>query len=166
MRMKLLLTGIAVAAIAVTQPLGAATDTKGVTINVTVSAAAKLTISTPTLTFIDADPDLTPSLSPTEGIVSITAKAKTGAASVVTLTLNAGTNLTSGGDTIAISNITWTAGGDGFVAGTMAVSAEVPVASWTGSGNRSGTQTFAMVNSWAYTPGSYSASATYTLTAP
>jgi len=52
------------------------------------------------------------------------------------------------------------------VAGTMAVSAEVPVASWTGSGNRSGTQTFAMVNSWAYTPGSYSASATYTLTAP
>jgi hypothetical protein len=85
---------------------------------------------------------------------------------VVTLTLNAGTNLTSGGDTIAISNITWTAGGDGFVAGTMAVSSEVPVASWTGSGNRSGTQTFAMVNSWAYTPGSYSASATYTLTAP
>jgi hypothetical protein len=164
--MRLLLIGVAVVAIAVTQPLGAATDTKSVTINATVSAAAQLTVSTATLTFPSANPDGTPSISATEGVVNITAKARTGSAATVSLTLKADADLTSGSDTIPVSNITWTASGAGFVPGAMSASAQVNVASWTGSGNRTGTQTFALANSWAYAAGSYSATATYTLTAP
>jgi hypothetical protein len=98
--------------------------------------------------------------------VTITAKAKTSAGSTVTLTLLAGTDLTSGVDTIAISNMTWTVGGAGFVAGTMSMITAQPVASWTNSGNRTGTQTFALANSWSYPTGTFSATATYTLTAP
>ena len=166
MRMRLSRIGVAVLAMAVTQPLGAATDTKNVTINATVSAVAQLTVSTATLTFPSADPDGTPSITATEGVVNITAKARTGAASQVTLTLKAATDLTSGTDTIAITNITWTVTGAGFVAGTMNRTTDQTVASWTGSGSRAGSQTFALANSWAYTAGSYSATATYTLTAP
>jgi hypothetical protein len=166
MRTKSLRLGTAILAIAVTQPLGAATDTKGVTINATVSAAASLTVSTGTLTFPNSNPETVPSIGPTEGVVSITAKARTSAGSPVTLTLNAAADLKSGSDTIAISNITWTASGAGFAPGTMAVLTEVTVASWTGSGNRSGSQTFAMANSWDYATGSYTTTATYTLTAP
>jgi hypothetical protein len=40
------------------------------------------------------------------------------------------------------------------------------VGSWTGSGNRSGTQSYALANSWNYATGAYTAMATYTLTAP
>ena len=166
MRMRSLLIGVAIAAIAVTQPLGATTDTKNLTINATVSAAAKLTVSTATLTFPSADPDGVPSIPATEGVVNITTKARTGAAATVTLTLKADADLTSGSDTIAVSNITWTAGGAGFVAGTMSATAQISVASWTGSGSRAGTQTFALANSWDYPAGNYSATAVYTLTAP
>ena len=38
--------------------------------------------------------------------------------------------------------------------------------SWTNSGNRSGTQTYALANSWDYETRSYSQGVTYTLTAP
>ena len=38
--------------------------------------------------------------------------------------------------------------------------------SWTGSGNRAGTQTYKLANSWSYATGAYSTSVTYTLTAP
>jgi len=137
-----------------------------VTISATVSAAAVLTVSTATLTFPSADPDGTPSITATEGVVNITAKARTGAASPVTLTLRAAADLKSGSDTIAITNITWLASGTGFVAGTMSASTDQTVASWTGSGNRTGTQAFSLANSWDYPAGSYSATATYTLTAP
>jgi hypothetical protein len=40
------------------------------------------------------------------------------------------------------------------------------VASWTGPGNREGTVSFALANSWDYKTGSYTVGATYTLTAP
>jgi hypothetical protein len=166
MKTRLLLLGVVLMTIAVTQPLGATVDTKSVTISATVSAAAKLTVSTATLTFPNSDPDTVPSISATEGGVNITAKARTTGAGSVTLTLLAGTDLTSGGDTIPISNLTWTATGAGFVAGTMNKTTAQSVAAWTGSGSWTGTQTFAMTNSWSYTTGTYSATATYTLTAP
>jgi hypothetical protein len=53
------------------------------------------------------------------------------------------------------------------VAGTMSSTAPVTVASWNpGSGNHSGTITPFLANSWDYKTGSYSATATFTLTAP
>jgi hypothetical protein len=166
MKTRFLLLGVAVAAIAFVQPLGAATDTKNVTFSAAISATAKLTVSTTTLTFPSSDPDTVPSISATEGAVTITAKTKTAAAGAVTLTVLAATDLTSGTDTIAISNVTWTASGTGFVAGIMNRTTAQSVAAWTGSGSRTGTQTYALANSWNYTTGAYSAAATYTLTAP
>ena len=167
MKMKLLVLGVVICAIGVIQPLGAASDTKGLTVSAAVSATAKLTVSATTLTFPNSDPDSVPSIAATEGAVTITAKSKTSKNGAVTLTISVPTDLTSGTDTIAISNLTWTAAGDaGFVAGTMNKTSAQTVASWTNSGNRTGTQTYALANSWSYTTGAYSATATYTLTAP
>lgn len=164
--LKLLLLGLVAAGLAFSQPLMAASDTSNVTVSATVSATAKLSVSSATLTFPDADPDTTASIPATEGAVTVTAKGKTSNGGTITLTILAAGDLTSGGDTIAISNVTWTASGTGFVPGTMNKTTAQSVGSWTDSGNRSGTVTFALANSWAYKTGSYSASATYTLTAP
>jgi hypothetical protein len=166
MKMKLFALTITIGALALVQPLGAATATSNITMTATVSNTALLSVSLAALTFPNSDPDTVPSIAATEGAVTITAKAKTSAGSTVTLTLLAGTDLTSGVDTIAISNMTWTVGGAGFVAGTMSMITAQPVASWTNSGNRTGTQTFALANSWSYPTGTFSATATYTLTAP
>lgn len=164
--LKYLLLAIAAVGLAVSQPLMAATATSNVSVSATVSATAKLSLSSATVTFADADPDTTPSITASEGAVTVTAKGKTSNGSSITLTILAAGDLVSGGDTIPISYVTWTADGTGFVAGTMSKSAAQSVASWTNSGNRSGTVTFALANSWDYETGSYSASATYTLTAP
>jgi hypothetical protein len=144
----------------------AATSTANLTINATVAATAKLTLSTNAINFPDADPDFTSSIPSTPASVSVTAKAKTGSASTATLTVLAADDLKSGSDTIAISNVTWTASGTGFVNGTMNKSTAQSAGSWTGSGNRSGTFSYFLANSWDYATGSYSASVTYTLTAP
>ena len=166
MKTRFLLIGAAIAALALVQPLGAATATSNVTVAATVAASAKLTLGASTLTFPDADPETVPSINATEGAVSITAKARTSAAGAVTLTLLAGGDLTSGANTIAISNVTWTASGTGFVAGTMNKTTAQSVGSWTGSGTQTGTASFKLANSWNYATGSYTGSATYTLTAP
>lgn len=165
-RLKYLLLGLVAVGLAFAQPLSAASATSNVTVSATVSASAKLSLSAATLTFPDADPDTTPSIAATEGAITVTAKGKTSAGSNITLTLLAAGDLTSGTDTIAISHVTWTASGTGFVAGTMNKTTAQSVASWTNSGNRSGTVSFALANSWDYQTGSYTASATYTLTAP
>jgi hypothetical protein len=166
MKTRVLLVGVALAALALMQPLAAADATKNVTVSAAVSATAKLDIPVATVTFDDKDPDDFPSIAANEGAISITAKGKTSSGSSITLTLQAANDLTSGSDTIAISNVTWTADGAGFVAGTMSKASAVSVASWTNSGSRSGSLTFAMANSWSYKTGNYSIGATYTLTAP
>ena len=166
MKTRLLLLGVAVAAVALVQPLSAAVDTKPITVSATVAATAKLALSVATVTFPDADPDATPSIAATEGAITITAKGKTTAGSNITLTLQAAGALVSGGDSIPISNVTWTVAGPGFVPGTMSSTAAVSVASWLNSGNRAGQLSFFLANSWDYKVGSYSVGATYTLTAP
>ena len=153
----LLLTSIPVFAVNTTQPL---------TVNMAISARAKLTLGASAINFADADPDTSPSILATENPVSVTAKVRTGASSTATLTHLAGGDLTSGSNTIAISNVTWTVTGSGFVAGTMNKSTAQSAGSWTGSGSHSGTFSFSIVNSWSYATGNYTASTTYTLTAP
>jgi hypothetical protein len=161
---KVLLTLVAVLVLTGTVAF-AAVDTKTVAVSATVSATAKLTLSSATLTFPDADPDTTPSIAATEGAINISARGKTSAAGNITLVVKSGGNLVSGGDSIAISNLTWTHTGAGYSDGTMGTTDQA-LGSWTGSGNRAGTQTYALANSWAYTTGSYTATLTYTLTAP
>jgi hypothetical protein len=145
----------------------AATATHDLTINATVAARATLTLGAATINFADADPETVTSIGATENPVSVVAKVRTAAASTPTLTVLAGGPLTSGTDTIAISNVTWTASGAPFSAGTMNAAVAQSAASFSaGSGNYTGSYSFFLANSWAYNVGSYTASATYTLTAP
>ena len=67
---------------------------------------------------------------------------------------------------LAAGAITWTSTGAGFVAGTLSSTAPVTVGTWTGSGSRSGTQILMFQNLWTYASGTYTASLTYTLSAP
>jgi hypothetical protein len=144
----------------------AASDTKPLTINATVSARATLSLGQSSIHFPDADPDATPSIAATENAVSVTAKVRTGSISTATLTHVAAGDLVSGSDTILIGNVTWTVTGAGFQLGTMNKTTPQTAGSWTGSGNRSGTFSYFLANSWSYATGSYTASSTYTLTAP
>jgi hypothetical protein len=143
-----------------------ATATATVTVNAAVSATAKLALGASSIHFVDADPDVTSSIPQTEPAITVSAKAKTSTGGNVTLTVVSGSDLTSGTDTIAISNITWTVTGSGFAAGTLNKTTAQSLGSWTNSGTWAGTQTYALANSWAYHTGSYTATLTYTLTAP
>lgn len=167
---KVVCSGIfAVAGLLVGTAPAQAQSTANGTVNVTanVSARAKLTLGSGTshsLTFADADPDVTPTL--TASAFNVAVKARTTAAGTVSLTVQANGDLASGTDQIAISNLTWAATGTNFVGGTSDSATAQNVGSWTGSGNYSGTQTYSLVNSWAYNTGTYTATLNYTLTAP
>ena len=147
-------------------PAHAATATQNLTVNATVSATASLTLGSGSINFASANPTTTPSITANENPVSVIADAQTSAAGAVTLTCLAGGDLTAGSNTIAISNVTWTVTGTGFVAGTMNKTTAQSAGSWTGSGARSGTFSYSLANSWNYATGSYTATVTYTLTAP
>ena len=147
----------------------AATANVNQTVNAAVGSVANLSLGATAINFPSADPDVTSSIPATENGangVQVVAKARTGSSSSVTLTVTTG-NLTSGSDTILPSNVSWTLGtgsASGYAAGSMGTAQSV--GSWTGSGSRTGYLIYAFTNSWSYAPGSYSATAAYTLTAP
>lgn len=143
----------------------AASDSRVLTVNSTVSPRATLILSTNTISFPDADPDSTPSIQASQNPVSVTARVRTGSNSTATLQVQAAGDLTSGSNTISVSAITWTSTGAGFVGGTMNTAPQA-VGSWNGPGERIGSLSFALANSWLYATGTYSTSITYTLTAP
>jgi hypothetical protein len=162
-----LLGALAAAAVVLAAPcLYAASITQNATMTATISAIAKLTLSRATLSFPDADPDSAPSIPASGGPLSITAKARTTVGSTVTLSVQASGDLQSGLDSIPISRISWTATGTGFVGGTLSAASAQTVGTWVSSGSWSGTQSYVMTNSWNYVAGTYSATLTYTLTAP
>ena len=144
----------------------AASANQNLIINATVANTAKLSLGAASISFPDADPDTTPSILSVPASVTVDAKAKTTTSGSVTLTVVTGGDLTTGSDTILIGNVTWTAAGAGFVAGTMNRTTGQSAGSWSGSGSRSGTFGYALANSWSYATGTYTATATYTLTAP
>lgn len=159
------LTGVAVLLCSTQAFAQAATAGATVTVSATVSPKAKLTVGAASVSFNDADPDVTPLLTATAAL-SLNVRSRTAAASNVTLTVQSGGDLTNAdSETIPIANLTWTATGTGYVAGTMGTAA-TSLGSWTGGGNELGTQTYQLVNSWNYRTGTYSATITYTLTAP
>ena len=140
-----------------------ATDTGSIGVTVTVAAKAKLTLGVASVTFADANPDATPTFS--SAPITIDVKARTSTNGAVTLTVLADGDLMSGTDTIAITNLTWTATGSGFQAGTADKNSAQTVGSWVGSGTPSGTHTLSLPNNWTYAIGSYTAVLNYTLTA-
>ena len=160
------LTAVLLTTLGLMSPAHAATSTQNLTVNATVSATASLTLGNASISFAAANPGTTPSIAATENPVSVTANAQTSATGAVTLTCLAGGDLTAGSNTIAISNVTWTATGTGFVAGTMNKTTAQSAGAWTGSAARSGSFNYSLANSWSYATGSYTATVTYTLTAP
>jgi hypothetical protein len=144
----------------------AAGNTVLVDMSAAVASSAQLTISPLTINFPDADPDTTPRINAMENPVTVTAHAQTGQKKQVILTVMAQSDLMSGADTIPISNVSWTATGNGFTSGTLSKGAAVTAGSWNGSGMRRGTFAYTMVNSWNYPRGNYRANVVYTLTTP
>jgi hypothetical protein len=101
-----------------------------------------------------------------ENAVTVSSRVRTGSASVSTLTCLANGDLVDGGNSIPISNVTWTSTGSGYVNGTMDNSVAQSAGSWTGSGLNAGTFNYFLANSWAYSIGNYTQTVLYTLTAP
>jgi hypothetical protein len=153
-----------VAALAIA--LSAEAQTATSTFSANLGGIAKLSLSSNTLSFPDADPDTVPLVPAAGGAITITAKARASLAATVTLTVLAADDLRSGVDTIPASALTWMASGAGFVNGTVSRATPQVVASWTGSGIRTGTQTYRFQNSWSYRTGTYSVSLLYTLVSP
>ncbi len=144
---------------------GAGTVTAVVTVDAPLASSAKLTLNPLAISFANADPDAVPSISANIP-VQVTANVSTGVNQTATLTALAQGDLVSGSNTIAISNLTWTASGTGFVAGTLSKSTAQSVGQWRGSGTRTGTLNFFLKNSWSYATGNYTQKVTFTLTAP
>jgi hypothetical protein len=140
-----------------------ATDVKNLTINAQVDAVAILTLGVTDIHF----PATTPPTQfvATENAVSVDCQVLIDA-SAATLTVICDGPLTSGSNTIAINNVTWTATGAGYQGGTMSDTVAQQAGTWSSSGDYSGTFSFFLANSWSYATGTYIAIATYTLTAP
>lgn len=155
-------TGVAVAAASV----GADTRSVSATAKVTVAAVAKLSLSSATLSFPDANPDMVPAIPSVGGPITITTRVRATPGSLVTLSVQSSDDLRFGTATIPASAVRWTATGNGFVDGTMNTAVAQIVATWVGSGARAGTQAYTLANSWNYATGSYSTTFVYTLSAP
>ncbi len=154
----------AVAVLAIRTVAAKAQGTATLNINATVAARAELTLSPTTINFPDASPTSTPSIA-ADSAVTVTAKVRS--SGTPTLRVLANGDLTSGSDTIDIGNITWTASGAPFIGGTMDKTTQQDAATLNaGSGIYTGAYSYSLVNSWSYPVGNYTASATYTLTAP
>src|ERR687892_2513215 len=117
-RSALAAAALVVAALAWAPAAEAASANQNLNMNFTVAARATLTLGTNTINFADQDPDAVPSIAATENPVSVTARVRTGSANTPTLTVLAGGPLTSGTDTIPISNVTWE-GAAPFIDGAM-----------------------------------------------
>lgn len=142
-----------------------AAQTSTATLNASINSVARLTLSSAALTFPDADPDAVPNIQASQGPITVTAKARTSPNGTVTLTVRATDQLRSGLNTIPASSVTWVATGGGFSGGTLSETTAQTAATWTGSGVRTGTQTFFFRNLWSYATGTYTLTITYTLSA-
>jgi hypothetical protein len=139
-------------------------DTETINATAVVAARGRITL-TGAINFPDTDPFTNPTINAAP--LSVQALARVGLAAGVSLTVQAGGNFVSGTDSIPIGNLTWAAAGAGYTAtGTMSSATAQSVGGWTGPGSRNGTQTYTLVNDWAYAPGNYSVTLTYTLTTP
>ena len=149
-----------------TAPAGAFNTNAEVSINAPLASSALLTITPSSINFPNADPDTVPSIPANENPVTVTASAQTSGNKTVTLSVIANGDLISGSSTISINNVTWTANGSGFLAGAMSKTTSRTAGSWQRSGDRTGTFSFFLNNSWSYATGNYTQTVTYTLTAP
>ena len=137
-----------------------------VTLSVNLGSHARLLMSSTTLDFPDADPDLVPFVAAVPSSIAVTAKTRTTRNNQVILTVQPTGDLRSGILTIPAAMLRWTATGTGFVGGALATGSNETVGTWTSSGVRSGTQSFIFENRWTHPPGTYSITLVYTLSSP
>jgi hypothetical protein len=147
-------------------PAAAFNTNAEVSIIAPLASSAQLSITPSSLNFPNADPDTVSSIPAIGNPVTVTANAQTTGNKTITLTVLANGDLVSGSSTIPINNVTWTATGSGFLAGTMSRTTPQTAGRWQGSGNRTGTFSYFLKNSWSYATGNYTQTVTYTLTAP
>ena len=136
------------------------------TLNANLPPVARLSLSTNSITFVDADPDMLPAVPASPPSVSVVAKMRATQGATATLTVEATDDLRSGLDIIPVSNITWTGTGPGFVGGTLSRMSPQLLGSWSSSGVRAGEQRFVFANRWTYAPGTYTVTLVYTLSSP
>jgi hypothetical protein len=137
-----------------------------------VPAAAKaqrltLTLNPQVITFPPADPDIDPVIIAAPVEISYRVQGNPGGNWVLTVLANG--DLTSGGATIDISNVTWIATpAPPFQNGTLSRTVEQTLASGSGNVNptSTGSLTFRLANSWTYTAGTYTQTVVFTLSAP
>lgn len=151
---------------AVVPPAPASSQTATATLSANVNTIAKLTLSTASVSFPDANPDTVPQVPSAGGPIAITAKSRATPGAQVVLTVLASDDLRSGLTVIPASNVTWTVSGAGFVAGTLNKTTPVTLATWTGSGVRAGSQQWFFRNVWTHPTGTFTATVIYTLSAP
>jgi hypothetical protein len=145
-------------------PAYAQLDTETINATAVVSARGRITL-TGAINFPDTDPFTNPTID--SAALSVQTLARVGVGAGVSLTVQAGGNFVSGTDNIPIANLSWAATGTGYTGtGTMSSASAQSVGNWTGPGARNGSQTYTLVNDWAYAPGTYSVTLTYTLTTP
>ena len=133
-----------------------------------IASGATLTLGTNVINFPNADPDTTPSIPASQNPVTVRCRVTGASNSNVTLNVQASGNLVSGGNSIPISKVSWTATGTGYSPGTMNTTS-VLAGSWpntAGNNNLNGTFSYFLQNAWTYATGNYTATVTYTLTAP
>jgi hypothetical protein len=163
---KALKTGLIAAAFVTIAAADAAaqTVTQNVVATATVLGRARLDI-TGAVAFADADPETTPNIA--SAPLNLAVRVRTAPATIYTLTVQADGDFVGASGSIPIGNLSWTTGGPGgYLGGTASSAAAVPLGNWTGPGAQIGTQTYSLVNSWAYAPGNYTVTLTYTLTVP
>lgn len=136
------------------------------TLSANLGSLARLSFSTNTLSFPDADPDTVPQVPSSPEVITITAKARASRLASIALTVVASGDLRSGVTTIPASALTWTASGPGFVGGTLSATVPQIVASWPASGSYTGTQQYRFANLWTHPAGTYTLTLLYTLTSP
>jgi hypothetical protein len=170
-RRRKLLPGLSVLLIALVfcglaVPAAAFSTNTEVNIQAPLASSASLIISPTSINFPNADPDTVSLIPATGNPVTVEALAQVSGNRTVTLTVLAHSDLVSGNSVIPISNVTWTAAGPGYVSGTMSKTAPQTAGSWQRSGDRRGTFSFFLQNSWSYATGNYVSNVTYTLSAP
>ncbi len=148
-------------------------DTEDVTFQVTLYAWFDLYIANTTITFTDqapnvANPPQNVSIAANENPVNVRVFAIILPGDTLSLTVRANGDLTKGsGSDIGIDAISWTATGDGYQAGTMSTSTDVTAGTWGSAIFHWHTGTFSYFFARDYQnqePGTYTATATYTLT--
>lgn len=150
--------------------------TEDITITVALLEWYDISLSATDITFDDVMP--TPSQTPgttsiaaNENAVDVRVFALIIPGSSLSLTVRANGDLTDGGtNTIGIGAVSWTVTGAGYVAGTMSTAADVAVGSWAGIAGvlhwHEGTFSYFFERDYEnQVPATYTATATYTLSA-